>query len=124
VSLVLKTSESKRAGVRLLLLPPNYYTLRVKNSTGGTLCYIHFKEEISTIRGYSYTASYKNRDKPIFSCTIHYISDTEVYLGGAIGVWGTKVFRKLATGLSLRGIKLIRYERNKELKEINITRYE
>ena len=83
---------------------------------------MHVKTEISTVRVFKDGDSYTNKSEPIFSCTLHYISDTEVYLCNAVGD-GKTAFRKLLKHLGSNGIALLRYERHGVMKEINLTRY-
>jgi len=84
---------------------------------------IHFKTEMSTIRAFKEGDNYDAKSSVIFSCTLHYISDTEAYICNAVGDGGRKVFRELVRELSNQGVTSLKYERNGVLKEMNLTRY-
>lgn len=84
---------------------------------------IHFKTEVSTVRAYGTGETYECRSPTVFSCTLHYISDTEAYICNAVGDGGRKVFKELAKKLTQEGILVLKYERKGILKTLNITRY-
>lgn len=85
---------------------------------------VHVKNEIATIRIFENEGSYKNRSIPSFSCTIHFISDSEAYLCNAVGsMKGTTGFRLVAQHLAKQGITELVYERGEELRKFDITRY-
>lgn len=81
---------------------------------------IHTKQEVSTLRVFKGGESYENRDSPILSCTVHYISDTEVYICNASGALSKTLLRVLCKDLFNSGYRIIRYERDNKIKLINL----
>lgn len=82
---------------------------------------IHIKTELSTLRAYK-NGSYDERSEPLFACTIHYISDTEVYICNARGELNINALREIALALADMGIERMRYERNGKMKEERLSR--
>jgi hypothetical protein len=81
---------------------------------------LHIKKEVGTIRGYSGSDSYEKRSVPLFSCIIHYIGDTEVYLCDARGVMPSGSYSFLMTELKKLGKTTVRYERRGKIKTVHL----
>jgi hypothetical protein len=83
---------------------------------------IHLKTEVSTLRVFKEGYSYDDREGVLFSCTVHYLADNEVYICNAVGEISRKTvaaIRKLFIG---KGIRTIKYERNKDSREMKTSR--
>lgn len=83
---------------------------------------IHIKPEVCTIRRFAVGDKYEDKRSPIFSCTAHFISDSEVYICNAIGSFSRQILVEMCIELELLGCTLLRYERRKKLKEASIAR--
>jgi len=83
---------------------------------------VHFKDEISTIRVFD-AGSYKEKTSPLFSCTIHYISDDETYICNAVGVLSIEILRVIAKELFKKGFKFLRYEKRERMKTVDLRKY-
>ena len=79
----------------------------------------NIKTEVATLRIFKKGESYVNRDTPVFSCTIHFISDTEVYLCNAFGNFSIHVMRAIRS--HLKGFNVFRYERHGTMKKVEKT---
>ena len=76
----------------------------------------HIKDEISTLRIFKDTGSYEERSVPVFSCTVHYISDTDIYICNAVGEFSREIMKTIRTLFINKGYKLCTYERRGKFK--------
>jgi hypothetical protein len=81
---------------------------------------LHIKEEVGTVRIFGEGGSYENKTNTIFSCTIHYIADNEVFICAARGKIPKGGFAYFMRELKKKGINIVRYERQQKMKTLHL----
>lgn len=82
---------------------------------------IHIKLEISVARFYT-AGSYDEKSPFDAVCTIHHLSDSEVYICGLHGVINREAWRELMDTLRNLGVSVVRFERHGKEKTVTLQR--
>jgi hypothetical protein len=70
---------------------------------------VHCKREVDTLRVFKQGDGYDKRSIPVFSCTVHYISDDEIYICNAVGSFSFEIKKAILD--HFLEIQKISYER-------------
>lgn len=84
--------------------------------------YMHEKTVVSQVRIYKTPDGYQNKAPYDAILTLHYIGDDEVFIEGLQGSIDFSFVRELISNLQDRGIKLLRYFRNGDVKVVKLSK--
>ena len=84
------------------------------------MTHLHMTPEVSTIRVYDAPGGYEARRAYLGIMTVSHLSDTVVYLHGAVGKIDRTTHRAALAMLRDRGVTTVQYERRGQMKTLSL----
>lgn len=84
------------------------------------MTHLHMIAEVSTIRVYDAPGGYEARRPYLGIMTVSHLSDTVVYLHGAVGKIDRATYQAALAMLRERGVTTVQYERRGQMKTLEL----
>lgn len=84
------------------------------------MTHLHMTPEVSTIRVYDAPGGYEARRAYLGIMTVSHLSDTVVYLHGAVGQVDRATYAQALAMLRERGVTTVQYERRGQMKILEL----
>lgn len=86
------------------------------------MTHLHIAPSVLTIRVYDAPGGYEARRQYLGIMTVTHLSDTVVYLSGAVGKIDRATYRAAMAMLRERGVTTVQYERRGQMKTFELAK--